>query len=214
MHNRYTVTISDDHPHILYSLKMLFSGNEKFLITNETSSGKDLLSVLSVKPTDVVITDFSLGSDRSAIDGFTKLRALHGRFPDIKIVLLTSQKNSAILRKACDYGVRAIVSKNDAVEETVLACHHVVNQSDCYVSSSFCNLKASTGKGGERGCTLTPRELEVVRLFSSGYSLAEIAQRQNRTISTISTQKYNAMRRLGVSSNIELIRYAYAQGLI
>ncbi|ROR04853.1 response regulator transcription factor [Erwinia sp. JUb26] len=211
--NRYTVTISDDHPHILYSLKMLFSGNDKFLITNEAVCGKDLLSALSAKLTDIVITDFSLGSDRSTIDGFTKLRALHGRFPDVRIVLLTSQKNTAILRKASEYGVHAIVSKGDSVEETVLACHHVISQPDCYYSSSLSYLKEPV-KGGERGSTLTPKELEVVRLFSSGYSLAEIAQRQNRTISTISTQKYNAMRRLGVSSNIELIRYAYAQGLI
>jgi len=214
MFNRYTVTISDDHPHILHSLKMLFNGSDKFLITNEAICGKDLLSALTAKPTDIVITDFSLGSDRSTIDGFTKLRALNGRFPDTKIVLLTSQKNTAILRKACDYGVRAIVSKCDTVEETVLACHHVTSQTDCYFSSSFNYLKAPNTKGSERGSALTPKELEVIRLFSSGYSLAEIAKRQNRTISTISTQKYNAMRRLGVSSNIELIRYAYAQGLI
>lgn len=214
MYNRYTVTISDDHPHILYSLKMLFSTSDRFLITNEAVCGKDLLSALAAKPTDIVITDFSLGSDRSTIDGFTKLRALSGRFPDTKIVLLTSQKNTAILRKACDYGVLAIVSKSDAVEETVLACHHIVSQSDCYFSSALSYLKVPATKSSERGNSLTPKELEVVRLFSSGYSLAEIAQRQNRTISTISTQKYNAMRRLGVSSNIELIRYAYAQGLI
>ncbi|KQN63264.1 response regulator [Erwinia sp. E602] len=214
MYSRYTVTVSDDHPHIMHSLKMLFSTSDRFLITNEAACGKDLLSVLAVKTTDIVITDFSLGSDRSTIDGFTKLRALAARYPDTHIVLLTSQKNVAILRKACDYGIRAIVSKSDAVEETVLACHHVVSQQDCYFSSSLSHLKAPLAKGNERGNTLTPKELEVVRLFSSGYSLAEIAHRQNRTISTISTQKYNAMRRLGVSTNIELIRYAYAQGLI
>lgn len=214
MYNRYTVTISDDHSHILHSLKMLFTGSDRFLITTEAKSGKDLLSALATETTDIVITDFSLGSETSTIDGFTKLRALNGRFPYTKIILLTSQKNSAILRKACDYGVRAIVSKCDPVEETLMACHHVMGQNDCYYSSSFNYLKESNSSSSERGRTLTPKELEVIRLFSSGYSLAEIAKRQNRTISTISTQKYNAMRRLGVSSNIELIRYAYAQGLI
>ncbi len=214
MCNRYSVTISDDHPHILYSLKMLFSTSEKFIIVNEAICGKDLLAALASRLTDIVITDFSLGSERSTIDGFTKLRALSSRFPDARVVLLTSQKNAAILRKACDYGVMAIVSKSDAVSETVLACQHIVSQSDCYFSPSLRYLKIPVSKKSERGSDLTPKELEVVRLFSSGYSLAEIARRQNRTISTISTQKYNAMRRLGISSNVELIRYAYAQGLI
>lgn len=214
MSNRYTIAISDDHPHIIYSLKMLFENSDLFVVSNETICGKSLLSVLSAKPTDIVITDFSLSSDRSTIDGFSKLRALKGRFPDVKIVLLTSQSNTAILRSACDYGVKSMVSKSDPVEETVLACQHVMTQSGYYFSSSFSHIKNYLTKGKEKGSPLTPKELEVIRLFSSGYTLSEIAVRQNRTISTISTQKYNAMRRLGVSSNIELIRYAYAQGLI
>lgn len=214
MSNRYTIAISDDHPHIIYSLKMLFKNSDSFVVSNETICGKNLLSVLASKPTDIVITDFSLSSDPSALDGFAKLRALKGRFPDVKIVLLTSQSNTAILRSACDYGVKSIVSKSDSVEETVLACQHVMTQQGYFFSSSFSHIRNYLIKGKEKGSPLTPKELEVIRLFSSGYTLSEIAVRQNRTISTISTQKYNAMRRLGVSSNIELIRYAYAKGLI
>lgn len=214
MHHRHTVSISDDHPHILHSLKMLFANDSRYQVTNESLCGKELLASLANNRTDIVITDFSLGNENSTLDGFSKLRALSGRFPDVKVVLLTSLGNTAILRKACDYGVRSIVSKSDDIEETLTACHHVMMQSGLYFSSSLDYLKAEPGKNYDRGTTLTPKELEVVRLFSSGYSLAEIARRQNRTISTISTQKYNAMRRLGISSNIELIRFAYAQGLI
>ena len=214
MYNRYTITISDDYPHILYSLKTLFSCSGKFKVIHETTCGKTLLSDLKKQQTDIVITDFSLGTDRSTIDGFTKLRALHDRFPEVKIVLLTAQKNTAILKKSCDYGVRAIVSKHDPVEETLLSCNHVINKSGCYFSSSFRYLNFPFMKTRERTNMLTLKELEVIRLFSQGYSLADIAKRQNRTISTVSTQKNNAMRRLGVTSNIELIHYAYAQGLI
>lgn len=214
MYNRYTVAISDDHPHIINSIKVLLANSDRFSITSETVCGKSLLAVLASAPTDIVITDFSLSSDRSAMDGFTKLRALQGRFPDVKVILLTSQNNTAILRGACDYGVKSIISKADPVEETLQACQHITTQSGYYFSSSLRYIKNYLVKGQEKGSPLTPKELEVIRLFSSGYTLSEIAQRQNRTISTISTQKYNAMRRLGVSSNIELIRYAYAQGLI
>ena len=214
MYSRYTVMISDDHPHMLHSLKMLFSGSDTFVITHEASCGRDLLSTLAERPTDIVITDFSLGSDDSTIDGFTKLRALRSRFPGTKIVLLTSQKNTAILRKVCEYGVTALVSKSDPIDESIIACHHVISQTECYFSTSFSHLKVMFARRPRRGNILTARELEVIRLFAAGYSLAEIAHRQNRTISTVSTQKYNAMRRLGLSSNIELIRYAYAQGLI
>ena len=146
MHNRHTVAISDDHPHILHSLQMLFADNSRFLITSESHCGKALLASLSIQRTDIVITDFSLGAEQSTIDGFSKLRALNGRFPEVKVILLTSQRNTAILRKACDYGVRSIISKSDNVDETLMACHHVMLQSGLYLSASVEYLRVLAGK--------------------------------------------------------------------
>jgi two-component system capsular synthesis response regulator RcsB len=61
---------------------------------------------------------------------------------------------------------------------------------------------------------LTPRELEVVRLFATGHRLSEVAEKLNRSPGTVGTHKFNAMQKLGVSNNAELIRYAYERGLI
>ncbi|MFP3693768.1 response regulator transcription factor, partial [Burkholderia sp. SIMBA_048] len=62
------------------------------------------------------------------------------------------------------------------------------------------------------GQLLSPRELEVARLFASGLSITEIAKRLNRSKQTISTQKAMAMEKLGVGGDAELIRYALESG--
>ena len=62
--------------------------------------------------------------------------------------------------------------------------------------------------------TLTSSELEVIRLFAMGYSLTEIAQNRKRSVSTVATQKYNAMRKLLLSSNTDLIKYVYSQNML
>ena len=53
---------------------------------------------------------------------------------------------------------------------------------------------------------LTPREAEIVRLFCAGSTITEIAERLHRSVQTVSTQKRSAMRKLGVSRDVDLIK--------
>jgi len=60
---------------------------------------------------------------------------------------------------------------------------------------------------------LTMRELEVVRLFVTGLTVSEIAERLHRSKQTISTQKMSAMRRLGIRRDADLIKYGMESDL-
>lgn len=60
---------------------------------------------------------------------------------------------------------------------------------------------------------LSPREIEVVRLYTGGMSVSEVAQHLNRSIKTISTHKHSAMEKLGIRSDAELYQYAVQNGL-
>jgi two-component system capsular synthesis response regulator RcsB len=211
---KITVAASDDHPHVLNSLGEIFSQLDGYKLIYKTNDGKNLLNRLSQAPTDIAITDFASDHNKTMLDGFSKIKMIHAAAPRVKLILLTSQRNSAILSKALDYGVDAIVSKTDNIEEITKACDHVMIYNDKFLSSSAYEILRSQDCFPKKNTVLTPRELEVVRLFSSGYTLASIADLQNRSISTISTQKYNAMRRLGISTNTDLIRYAYENGFI
>lgn len=209
-----TIAISDDHPHVLNSLLTMFSKLDSYDLLYKTNVSEDLLKYLSKNHVDIVITDFAVTKSDAMLDGFAKIKMIRAEAPKVKLILLTSQRNSAILNKALDYGVDAIVSKADKVEEITRACDHVMRYSDKYLSNSAYEILRAQDCYFVKRSALTPKELEVIRLFSSGCTLASIAERQKRSISTISTQKYNAMRRLGISSNTELIRYAYENGLI
>ena len=59
---------------------------------------------------------------------------------------------------------------------------------------------------GGRTNRLTPREAEIVRLFCAGSTITEIAERLHRSVQTVSTQKRSAMRKLGVSRDVDLIK--------
>ena len=67
---------------------------------------------------------------------------------------------------------------------------------------------------GAPATELTQRELEVIRLYAQGLQLTDIAGKLGRSVSTISSQKTVAMRKLGVQTNTGLIGYAYENRLI
>lgn len=66
----------------------------------------------------------------------------------------------------------------------------------------------------DREFPLSPKEWEVLYLVAQGYSISDIAVRKSRAISTVATQKQNAMKKLNLSNNSELIRYMYVSGMM
>ncbi|MNN84092.1 Transcriptional regulatory protein RcsB [compost metagenome] len=67
---------------------------------------------------------------------------------------------------------------------------------------------------GKPASGISPRELEVVRLFVNGMSMTEVALHLNRSIKTVSTQKSSAIRKLGLTCDAELFVYAQKHGLV
>ena len=72
---------------------------------------------------------------------------------------------------------------------------------------------AETEALGGRAAALSPREIEVVRMFASGLSITEIARSLDRDVRTISRQKRDAMGKLGVHNDPGLFAFARAHGL-
>ncbi|MDF3834772.1 response regulator transcription factor [Cupriavidus basilensis] len=212
---KITVSIADDHPIAIQAVSSLVSVVPGFTVVHECLSGADLLQKLAEKPTDIVVTDFSMSRDDLSIDGFVLLRRIRDCAPACGIVLFTAQKNPSVLRRALMQSVNAVVCKEDELSEVIQACLLVQRG-----SGQFCSpvakavLDQADGGGMRRSEQLTRKELDVLRLYAAGHSLVQIADQLGRAVSTISTQKYTAMRKLHLTSNTELIRYAVETGLI
>lgn len=213
MKDKWTISISSENAYILDSLEKTFSAAAEFQVVNVTNSGDVLMKCLQLRQPDIIIADFSVNTVDRNLTGFTNLTILRKKYPDIKVIVLTSLKNAGIFKMLLEHGAMAVISKNDPVKETEKACFTVMEQKKIYLSPGIQTI-LDNSDNSPKSSMLTAKELEVVRLFASGYTLSQIADRQNRTISTVSTQKWSAMRRLGITTNSELIRYAFSQGII
>ena len=208
------VAVADDHPLVVTALRDCLQRSARFQIACECTSGSELVHALDRQPADIAITDFCMGHGNATLDGFNLLNRLARRHRGTRIVVVSAQSNAAIIRRAIRLGARAFVSKEDELEETLRACVHVMSSDSCYYSPSIRATLDNAAMADAPATDLTMRELEVIRLYAQGMQLNEIAAKLGRSVSTISSQKTVAMRKLGVHTNTGLIRYAYENGLI
>ena len=209
----FKIILADDHPLILAGIRSLIAeGQPGCEIVAEAHQVTELLKTLRQHTCDLLITDFSMPGD-SRCDGLVMIQQLIRDHPNLPIIVLTQVQNAGILQSLIHTGIRGVLLKKSVLSELSDAINHVLAGQE-YIGSSVKQLLAEGGLLHNNPQTqLTPKESEVVRLLSSGMSVTQVAQYLNRSIKTISTQKKNAMQRLGIKSDSELFFYAKKSGL-
>ena len=198
------IVLADDHPFVLLGIRATFSMDENLEVVAEAASAAELLRLLAYTPCDVLVTDFAMPEQGlQAEDGLRLIKRLRRDWPAISIVVLTSMSNVAILRSILAAGAMSLLNKVESMDELAVAVRFA-GVGRRYLSTSIVSALAVAGAetdGLGEGPRLSPREIEVVRMFASGLSITEIARFMQRDVRTISRQKRDAMGKLGVQND-------------
>jgi len=212
------IAVADDHPVVLSAIKNELGRLPQFRIVLLAQTGEELLKSLQRTPCEIVVTDFAMPVDeKDEADGFVLIKRLRSENPSSRIIVYTAMNNSAVIKRLYRMGVFSVISKKERAEELVNACLATQLNKQLYFPVSLRGeLEMNWAQGDVFAQTkdLTVSEMEVVRLFVGGCSLGEICERLSRTPSTVSTHKNNAMRKLGLTTDADLIKYAYATGML
>ncbi|AHI66496.1 response regulator transcription factor [Burkholderia thailandensis] len=211
------VIIADDHPIVQFAVTDALNALPPFRVVSAASSGRELLETLKSQACDLIVTDFTMQQSLHDEDGFRLIARLRRLHPEIPIVVFTMLTNGGILNQLCQMGVAGIVGKDEDIGVLGQTCLRTLTCKHPCLSPGIATRLAEGGDTlpGQRNVSaLTPKELEVVRLFAMGVSLTDIARQLNRSITTVATQKRSAMRKLHVATNADLVTYSHEQGLI
>lgn len=211
-HRSLRLIVADDHPLVRLGLRIAIEKTGICQVVAEASTPDELLEGLSKTQCDALITDYAMPGGGSA-DGQTMLSFIHGRYPELPIILVTTLRNTASLRTAMKNGVRAIVEKSCATSEVPNAICKVM-AGEIYITQPLRDrLHALCPSMDSALDRLSAREREVVRLYAAGVRITDIAIRLDRCVSTISRQRSSAMKKLGVQRSSELCALADDLGL-
>jgi two-component system response regulator NreC len=206
----------DDHEVVRSGLRMLLEGEPDVEIVGEFGLAKEALASLeSLKP-DVVVMDIGM-PDLSGIDAAREVKRLR---EGTAVVALTIHEDEEYFFKMLDAGASGYVPKRAAPEELLTAIRAAA-VGEVYLYPSMAKLLVkdyltqeshTEARGGMDG--LTDREQEVLAHLADGATNLEIGETLGISPKTVARHRENIMRKLGMHSRTELVKYAIRKGII
>lgn len=204
------ILLADDHPVVRIGVRAIIDVHAVGQVVAEAGTVDELFQLLSERRFDLLVTDLSMPGTLHA-DGYAMIERICRNHPDLPVLVLSMASNASVLRTVYATGVLGMLDKASSMAELPVAIQ-VVQRGGMYVSASLRRLLAQAGVRTPEQRALSPREAEVLRLLAKGMRVKDIALRLNRTITTISKQKGDAARKLGLRNDVELFDFLRREG--
>lgn len=199
------VLIADDHGVFRECLASMLQ-NAGLVIVAECRSGDEAIALAASTKPDVALLDVSM----PVVDGISAIREILAASENCRVIMLTMYDSPDVCQRALAAGAIGYVVKDDAFREVLVAIEKGTEAAP-YVSASIRKRQAETGKSS--AFTLTAREKEVLRSVVVGKSNRQIAEELAISPKTVDVHRTNLMRKLGLHSIADLVRYAIQTGL-
>jgi DNA-binding NarL/FixJ family response regulator len=205
------ILIADSQYLISRSLAELLSEKYQFVVKEIVTNRKELeRSVkegeLSLMIIDVNHFDFEDNTDLKNV-------IVPGSIP---VLVLTNSLTRSELAGLDSIGIRNILFKSSNETEILTAIDHTLQGKKFYGREVMEILleKGDWKKEMQENTSLTPAEIEIVKLIAEGMTTKEIASRKNVSFHTIMTHRKNIFRKARVNNASELVMYAIRAGII
>lgn len=212
MSEKLRILIAEDHKTVREGVKLLVNAQPDMEIVGEAGDGEIAIGEAARLSPDIILMDISMPN----LNGLKATKRVRREFPDIKILTLTRHTDDGYLQQLIAAGANGYVLKQSAPSELINAIR-TVGSGEAYLDPTLTRKvmggyvnRASSLRGENKG-DLTERENEVLRLIAFGYSNKEIGTQLDLSVKTIEAHKSNAMRKLGISSRIDIVKYAILQ---
>ena len=199
------IMLADDHSIVRAGLKRVLTAAADMSVVAEAVSCQEVLSKIPECQLDTLVLDISM-PDGNGFEVLGKIKALRPRLP---VILFSMYSDTRYVMKARKLQASGYVVKTDPAEEILLA----IRRTACgrtYFSRVFDDVEAEPVEDDDK--TLSPRELEVLRLIGEGKKNQEIAQHLGLSHKTVSTYRARILEKLHLDSNSQLIHYMVREG--
>lgn len=198
----FTVVSIDDHSLFRTGIELIVKGAFRSVEFASFASLGQALETLAAAP-DVILLDLHL----AGIGGHDAIPLLKLRWPEVRIIIVTSVQNEAEITRALQAGGDVAILKSEAPERLIDAIRNLAPRS-----------RGNVGRGSEdepiAGAALTGRQLEVLRQLREGHSNKAIANRMGISEFTVRGHVQLILKLLKVSSRAQAVFEAQKAGIL
>ena len=207
------ILVADDHVIVREGLKLIIDEAPDMNVAGEAGNGKDTLQKVSTGSYDIVLLDISM-PDISGLDVLCKLKSSNPSLPVLVLSMYPEQQYAirAIKQGACGYIIKEEAAQNliDAIRKVARGGRYITPR----VADSIAENLAQGSGLDHLHTSLSGRERQLMIAIASGRRSSQIASDMGLSPKTVSTYRSRLLKKLGMSTNAELIRYAIINDLV
>jgi DNA-binding NarL/FixJ family response regulator len=206
------ILLADDHAIVRNGLRNLIESHPGWEVCGEAADGQSALEIALRERPDIAVLDVNM----PGLDGVELARRLHSECPSVRVLLFTTHGDDATVDRGLAAGARGYVLKTDSERHLVDAIAALAANRP-YFSSLVAERAQAAIASQHRPSPppgFTARELDVARLIAEGNSNKQIARRLSIGVKTVESHRAAAMRKAGVHTAAELVRFAIRRNLI
>jgi DNA-binding NarL/FixJ family response regulator len=211
------ILIADDHAITRIGLRELLSTRPGWTVCAEAATGREAVKLAEQQRPDIVVMDIAMPE----LNGLEATRRIRQLFPRTEVLVLSLHYSDELVREVVDAGARAYVLKSDASKDLLSAIRTLAKHQAYFTAPAsevlikgFCDQNPEAKSSVSIHKALTSREREIVQLLAEGKSSKEVAVGLGISVKTAETHRANIMRKLGIHSVSELVRYAVKNHVI
>lgn len=204
------VAVIDGHTLTRFGLFALFATQSDTKFVADARSAAEGRKLVAKHRPDVVTVDATLSDG----DGLKLARELRDRYPDLGIVILTSQGDDDVLFRAMEMGASAFVARNAQTSEVLSAVRHASVAASSFTAAGLASAMMARRSRPAVAERLSRREREVLELLGQGLSIPAIAKTLFVSYSTAKTYVARIYEKLGATNRAQALMTASRDGLI
>lgn len=207
------VLVADDNALFRMGLTRLLKDDRRLEVVADASDGNEAVEKTAAHSPDVVLMDARMPN----MDGIEAMQRITAEHPDVKVLFLSSFENESDVLQAMRRGAGGYVLK-DALPAAIISSILAVNSGERVLSDAVARRMVEIASGvrstDEDTDGMTAREIEVLKLMSSGLANKQIAFRLRISEKTVRNHISHIYEKIGVVDRAQAALYAVRKGLI
>ena len=211
------ILLADDHEVVRRGLSALLATRPDCQVCGEAQNGREAVALaVKLKP-NLAVLDLSMPE----LNGLEATRQIRKEVPETEVLVFSMYESEQFVRDLLAAGARGYVLKSDASTQLLAAVETVARHKPFFTSEvaervleGFLRLGELSSEDGAVSGILTPREREIVQLLAEARSNKEVSSILGISVKTVETHRASIMRKLGITSIVDLVHYAIGNNLV
>ncbi|MCK1997877.1 response regulator transcription factor [Psychrobacillus psychrodurans] len=207
------ILLVEDQVMVRQGLKMMIETEHEYNVTGETDNGKEAVKLCEKMQFDIAILDIRM----PIMDGLETAKVIQSRWPNTKILMLTTFDDDHYVMEALRIGVNGYILKNGDTSSLLRSIRSALKGGlslEEQIAAKVVPQLMKQQDTKEPDSTLTPRERAILKCIGDGLNNNEIAERLAISVGTVKNNTSQILSKLDLRDRTQLAIYAIRHNLV